>query len=347
MPEAATTAANADRARLEPFGEFITLAHGNGGRLTRELVEAVFAHHFGGTLDTGLDAVPLPVPDGEIVVTTDGFIVEPLVFPGGTIGSLAVNGTVNDLAVAGATPLHLTLNAFIEEGLEIASLDRLVADAAATARDNGVGLVAGDTKVVRRGEGGGLYLGMTGVGTRPRGVQLAARRVRLGDRLLVSGPVGDHGAAVLLAREQFGLQGQLRSDCASILPIAQALLGIDGLRFMRDPTRGGLATVAHDIVRASGLGVRLVEADIPVSEPVSGVCDILGFDPLMLACEGRVLSVLSPQSAPAALAAMRDAGCREAAIIGTVVEEPIVAVVTEVGERLVEELEHDPLPRIC
>lgn len=347
MHDAGATRAGVDRYRLEALGEIITLAHGNGGRLTRELVETVFAHHFGGTLDIDLDAVPLSIPNGEIVVTTDGFIVEPLVFPGGTIGSLAVNGTVNDLAVAGATPLHLTLNAFIEEGLEIATLDALIGDAAAAARASGVGLVAGDTKVLRRGEGGGLYLGMTGVGVRAPGVQLAPHYVRSGDRLLVSGPVGDHGAAVLLAREQFGLRGQLRSDCASVVPIAQALLAIDGLRFMRDPTRGGLATVAHDIVRASGFGVRLVEADIPVSEPVSGVCEILGFDPLMLACEGRVLSVVSAQSAQAALTAMRDLDCSQAAIVGTVVDEPVVALVTEVGERIVEELEHDPLPRIC
>jgi hydrogenase expression/formation protein HypE len=347
MHDAGVMTASADRARLESLGEFITVAHGNGGRLTRELVETVFAHHFGGALDINLDAVPLSIPNGEIVVTTDGFIVEPLVFPGGTIGSLAVNGTVNDLAVAGATPFYLTLSAFIEEGLEIATLDALIGDAAAAARASGVGLVAGDTKVVRRGEGGGLYLGMTGVGVRARGVQLAPHHVRSGDRLLVSGTVGDHGAAVLLAREQFGLRGQLRSDCASVVPIAQALLAIDGLRFMRDPTRGGLATVAHDIVRASGFGVRLVEASIPVSEPVSGVCEILGFDPLMLACEGRVLSVVSAQSAKAALTAMRDLGCSQAAIVGTVVDEPLVALVTEVGERIVEELEHDPLPRIC
>ncbi len=347
MHDVGVMPASADRARLEPLGEIVTLAHGNGGRLTRELVETVFAYHFGSPLDTALDAVPLSMPNGQIVVTTDGFIVEPLVFPGGSIGSLAVNGTVNDLAVVGAIPLHLTLNAFIEEGLEIATLDTLVGDAATAARASGVVLVAGDTKVVRRGEGGGLYLGMTGVGVRTPGLQLGPGRVLSGDRLLVSGPVGDHGAAVLLAREQFGLSGQLRSDCASVLPTTQALLAIDGLRFMRDPTRGGLATVAHDIVRASGLGVRLVEANIPVSEPVSGVCEILGFDPLMLACEGRVVAVVSAQSAAAALAAMHDSGCSEAAVVGTVVDEPLVALVTEVGERIVEELEHDPLPRIC
>ena len=338
---------DSDWRRLDPLGEFITLAHGNGGRLTRELVDAIFAHHFGARLDTTIDAVALPSSDGELVVTTDGFIVEPLVFPGGSIGSLAVNGTINDLAVMGATPLHLTLNAFIEEGLKIALLDRLIADVADAARASGAAVVAGDTKVLRRGEGGGLYLGMTGIGVRPHGVRPSPNCIRIGDRLLVSGSVGDHGAAVLLAREQFGLSGELRSDCASVLPIVQALLPVPGLRFMRDPTRGGLATITHEILRATGLGVRLIEANVPVSEPVRAVCEMLGFDPLMLACEGRVVAAVDPEFAEQALAAMHREGYSEAAIVGTIVEEPLVVLETELGERVIEELEQDPLPRIC
>lgn len=333
--------------RLQPLGEFITLAHGNGGRLTREIIDAIFAHHFGAGLDTTVDAAPLAVPNGELVMTTDGFIVEPLVFPGGSIGSLAVNGTVNDLAVAGALPLHLTINAFIEEGLSMVMLDRLIADVAEAARTNRAMIAAGDTKVLRRGEGSGLYLGMAGVGVRQPGVQLTPRGIRLGDKLLVSGPVGDHGAAVLLARTEFGLSGDLRSDCASVLPIARSLLNVAGLRFMRDPTRGGIATVAHEIVRATGLGVHLIETEIPVRPPVSAVCELLGFDPLMLACEGRILAVVAPDSANDALAVMRKLGCPEAAVVGAIDREPMVVLETALGERVVEELEHDPLPRIC
>jgi hydrogenase expression/formation protein HypE len=345
MPRSRTTAS--DSHRLDELGEIVTLAHGNGGRLTRQLVDVIFAHHFGSKLDTELDAVPIGIPDGELVITTDGFIVEPLVFPGGSIGSLAANGTINDLAVAGAMPLYLTVNAFIEEGLEIALLDRLVGDLAAAALASGAAIVAGDTKVVRRGEGSGLYLGMSGVGVRARNVQLGPHRIQAGDRLLVSGSIGDHGAAVLLAREQFGLSGELRSDCASVMPIANALIKLTDLRFMRDPTRGGLATVAHEIVRATGFGIRLSETNIPVRDPVSAVCEMLGFDPLMLACEGRIVAAVAPESASSALAAMRELGCKDAALVGTVVDEPIVVLETDLGERVIEELESDPLPRIC
>ncbi|MEW6169842.1 MAG: hydrogenase expression/formation protein HypE, partial [Pseudomonadota bacterium] len=246
----------------------IALAHGNGGRLMRELIETLFAPALANPeLDLGADAVPLPLPEGqELVITTDGFTVQPLEFPGGNIGSLAVHGTVNDLAVSGARPCYLTLNVFLEEGLEIALLRRVVEALAAAARAAGVAVVAGDTKVVGRGDCDGIYLATTGVGFRPPGLRYALDRIRAGDRVLVSGPVGDHGAAVLLAREAFGLRGDLRSDAASVLPLTQALMSIDGLRFMRDPTRGGLATVAHEIVRATGLGLHLEEARVPVNE---------------------------------------------------------------------------------
>ncbi|MGD9387751.1 MAG: AIR synthase related protein, partial [Gammaproteobacteria bacterium] len=207
----------------------IGLAHGNGGRFMRELIQEVFARHLGGgVLDTDLDACPLPaLPDGEVVFTTDGFTVQPLEFPGGDIGSLAVHGTTNDLAVAGATPLYLSLNVFIEEGLEVELLDRVIGSLARAARDAGVQVAAGDTKVLRRGEGGGLYLATTGIGVRPRNVALSMDRIRPGDRLLVSGSVGDHGIAVMLAREQFGLRGDLASDAASVLPFTRALLDFD------------------------------------------------------------------------------------------------------------------------
>jgi hydrogenase expression/formation protein HypE len=329
----------------------ISLAHGNGGRYMRELIESLFARHLGNPLlDVQTDAARLPAADGDLMVTTDGFTVQPLEFPGGTIGSLAVHGTVNDLAVAGAVPRYLTLSAFIEEGFDVAQLERIVISLAEAARAANVAVVAGDTKVVRRGEGGGLYLAVTGIGVKPQELQLGLDRVRAGDAILVSGPVGDHGIAVMLAREQFGLHGKLQSDAASVLPLTQTLLALDGLRFMRDPTRGGLATVMHEISRATGLEVRLEQGAIPVREPVAAVCEILGYDPFYLACEGRVVALVARQDADEALArwrALPQGG--DAAIIGRVIDgRTHVVLETELGgERVLEELEDDPLPRIC
>jgi hydrogenase expression/formation protein HypE len=329
----------------------ISLAHGNGGHYMRELIEELFARHLGNPLlDVQSDAARLPDMDGELMVTTDGFTVQPLEFPGGTIGSLAVHGTANDLAVSGATPHYLTLSAFIEEGFEIAQLERIVISLADAARETNIAVVAGDTKVVRRGEGGGLYLSATGIGVRPRHLQLGLDHVRPGDAVLVSGPVGDHGIAVMLAREQFGLHGELLSDAASVLPLTQALLSLRGLRFMRDPTRGGLATVMHEISRATKLQVRLHQPSIPVREQVASVCEILGYDPLFLACEGRVVAVVEASQANDALARWKALPQgRDAAIIGRISEgRADVVLETELGgERMLEELEDDPLPRIC
>jgi hydrogenase expression/formation protein HypE len=330
----------------------ISLAHGNGGRFMRELIEELFARHLGNPgLDVHADAVRLALADAEeILFTTDGFTVQPLEFPGGNIGSLAVHGTVNDLAVSGAVPRYLSLNAFIEEGFEVATLERILQGMAQACAEAGVRVVAGDTKVVRRGEGGGLYLATTGVGVRRRGLDLGLVRIRAGDRLLVSGPVGDHGVAVMLAREQFGMRGELRSDAASVLPLAQALIELPGLRFMRDPTRGGLATVCHEISRACGLRVVLDQPRIPVRDPVQSVCEILGYDPLFLACEGRILAVLAPDQAEQALAIWRGLPQgAEAALIGAVQDgRAQVELHTELGgARILEELEDDPLPRIC
>src|SRR5450631_346082 len=328
----------------------ISLGHGNGGRLTRELIEELFVPALANPhLDTGADAVAVPVPaDRDLVVTTDGFTVKPLEFPGGNIGSLAVHGTVNDLAVSGAVPRFMTLSVFLEEGLEVALLRRVVAALAAAARQCGVDVVAGDTKVVGRGDCDGIYLATTGVGFRPRGVRFGLNRVRAGDRILVSGPIGDHGAAVMLAREEFGLRGDLKSDAASVLCQSQALMAVQGVRFMRDPTRGGLATVAHEIARATGLTVRLLESTIPVNDAVQSVCELLGFDPLYLACEGRVVAVVAPDAADAALVQLRTVA-PQAALIGEIqAGAPQVVLETGFGgQRCIDELEDDPLPRIC
>lgn len=328
----------------------IGLAHGNGGRLMRRLIEDLFVHHLGNPhLDTRLDSAFVPFDgDGTLAMTTDGFTVQPLEYPGGNIGSLAIHGTVNDLAVAGARPRYLSLNAFIEEGTGIDLLERLVAAMAQAARQCEIEIVTGDTKVVGRGECGGVYFATTGVGVREPGVRLDSSGIRSGDRILVSGSVGDHGAAVMLARGEFGLTGDLASDSASVMPIAKALMGIEGLRFMRDPTRGGLATVAHELTRLSGRGVRLVEEDIPVRDAVASVCEVLGFDPLYLACEGRVVAVLAPEAAGAALEALSRIA-PESRLIGTVGERPgpVVMETGLGGERILDELEDDPLPRIC
>jgi len=328
----------------------ISLAHGNGGRFMRELIEEVFARHLGAAeLDTQADAVPIALNGGEVMITTDGFTVQPLEFPGGDIGSLAIHGTTNDLAVAGARPMYLTLNAFIEEGFEIATLDRIVASLARAARESGVRISAGDTKVLRRGEGGGLYLATTGVGVRLPGVVPSLRRIEDGDVILVSGPVGDHGTAVMLAREEFGLRGDLVSDAAPVMALTEPLLGFAGLRFMRDPTRGGIASIAHEIHRATGFGVRF-EATIPVRDPVQSVCDMLGYDPYYLACEGRVLAVVAPGEADRALATWRALPQgRDAARIGRIsaADSRVILETPLGGERFLEELEDDPLPRIC
>lgn len=335
----------------KPRFQHISLAHGNGGRLMRELIEQIFARHLGNPLlDVQADAVPLPTPDGELMITTDGFTVQPLEFPGGDIGSLAVHGTVNDLAVAGATPLYFSLNAFIEEGLEVALLERVVESLGRAASAAGVRVAAGDTKVVPRGEGGGLYLATTGIGMRKKNTRLDMQQIRDGDAILLSGPVGDHGIAVMLAREQFGMRGDLRSDCTSVLPLTQALLSFSGLRFMRDPTRGGLAMIAHEIRHATGMGVYMDETAIPVREAVESVCELLGYDPLYLACEGRVVAVVAPDQAPAALAAWRALPQgQDAAQIGRVdkMKRFVVMQTALGGERMLDELEDDPLPRIC
>jgi hydrogenase expression/formation protein HypE len=336
--------------------KFISLAHGNGGRYMRELIAELFARHLADpeqpySLDVTLDAAPIALTEGgDPFITTDGFIVQPLEFPGGDIGSLAVNGTVNDLAVSGAVPKYLSLNAFIEEGLEIRTLERIVASLAAAARKANVQVVAGDTKVLPRGEGGGLYLATTGVGVRPHGVNLGIERILPGDRVLVSGPIGDHGICVLLAREDFEISGDVRSDCGNVLHLASAALESGGLRFMRDPTRAGLAGVAYEVARQAGVTVRLLETQVPVRESVKMVCEMLGYDPYYLACEGRAVAVVADEQAEQLLARWRSLPEGEgAAIIGRIeAGAPRIVLETEIaGERILDDLEEDPLPRIC
>jgi len=329
----------------------ITLAHGNGGHYMRQLIDEVFAAQLKNPLlDARADAVPLPPIDGELLMTVDGFTVQPLEFPGGNIGSLAIHGTINDLAVSGAVPRFLSLSAIIEEGLPLETLQRIISAMADAARTAQVNIVCGDTKVVPHGEGSGLYLTTTGVGVRRYGLQLGLHKINHGDCILVSGSVGDHGTAIMFAREQFGLQGNIPSDSASVVDLCQTLYDLPGLRFMRDPTRGGLATVLHEIHQATKLGVRVYQTQIPIKETVKSVCDILGYDPLYLACEGRAVAVIAESDAETALTRWRQLpGGGDAQIIGHVSKAlSRVVLQTEIGgERLLEPLEDDPLPRIC
>jgi len=329
----------------------ITLAHGNGGRYMRELIAEVFANHLANPeLDIDADAALINLPPGKVLFTTDGFIVQPLEFPGGNIGSLAVHGTCNDLAVCGADPLYLTLNAFIEEGMSFELLDRLVKSIATTAKSCGVKVVAGDTKVLPRGEASGVYFATAGIGICQPEVSIKIANIKPDDHILISGPIGDHGVAVMLAREAFGMRGDLKSDAASVLPFTRAVRQHPGLHFMRDPTRGGVVTVCHEIALATGLQIQLDGPSIPVREPVKAVCEILGYDPLYLACEGRVVAIVEASSVNEILSQWRALPEGElAADIGTISQGvPRVQMKTELGGiRILEELEDDPLPRIC
>ncbi len=328
----------------------ITLAHGNGGRYMRELIENLFAKYLASDeLDLQGDAAAIRLGSADCMITTDGFTVQPLEFPGGDIGSLSIHGSCNDLAVAGAIPRYISLNVFIEEGLPVEQLERLIRSMANAAKAVNVAVVAGDTKVLPRGEGGGLYLATTAVGE-PYVKGLSIHHIRHGDAILVSGPVGDHGIAVMLAREAFGLKGDIQSDSAHVLGLTRLAMDFDQLRFMRDPTRGGLATVCAEIFRATGMGLRLLETQVPIRDAVHSVCDMLGYDPMYLACEGRVVAVIDSTQAEALLKAWqsRPEG-KGAAIIGHMDKAlDRVVVQTELGgERVLHELEDDPLPRIC
>ncbi|RDH83928.1 MAG: hydrogenase expression/formation protein HypE [endosymbiont of Galathealinum brachiosum] len=329
----------------------ISLAHGNGGRFMRELIDEIFSKYLSNDdLDVQADAASLKIEKTDIMFTTDGFTVQPLEFPGGNIGSLAVHGTTNDLAVSGAIPKYLSLNAFIEEGMEVKQLERIVKSLARSANEVGVKIVAGDTKVLPRGQGGGLYLATTGIGIRDNDLNLSLANIKNKDVMLLSGSVGDHGISVMLAREQFGLSGKVVSDSASVLAYTQALSGLEGVHFMRDPTRGGLATVCHEISRFTKMGIRLQQDKIPVKDPVQSVCEMLGYDPLFLACEGRVVAVVNEVCAEEALSRWKALPDGQDAIIFGELDENITRVVlmTEFGgERILEELEDDPLPRIC
>jgi hydrogenase expression/formation protein HypE len=334
--------------------EVITMAHGAGGKATHTLVAGLFAQAFANdALAEMADAARVEVGSARLAVTTDAFVVKPLRFPGGSIGELAVNGTLNDLAVSGARPLAITAAFVIEEGLAGDLLRAEVQAMAAAGTRAGVPIVAGDTKVVERGKADGMYITTTGVGLLADGVQLSPSSIRTGDRILVSGSIGDHGTAIMLARGELELDADVSSDTRSVWPLAEALIGRvgQGLRAMRDPTRGGVATVLNELASDAGLGVVVDEGRLPISPAVNGACEILGIDPMYVANEGKLIAVVAEDAVDDALSALVAVdGGEQAAVVGRVAAEPAGMVLVNTtfgGTRIMDMLIGDPLPRIC
>lgn len=334
--------------------EHITMAHGAGGRATASLIGGLFVPAFASeSLALQDDAGYVHVDGLDLALTTDSFVVKPLRFPGGSIGELAVNGTVNDLAVAGARAQALTLSLVLEEGLASDVLREEVGAIARAAAAAGVDIVAGDTKVVERGHADGMYICTTGLGRLDPRAHLSPASIRPGDRVLVSGGIGEHGVAIMLARGEFELDATLESDTRSLWPAVDALLDAAGpsLRCMRDATRGGVASVLNELSRCSNVAMVVHEARVPVHPAVSGACELLGIDPMYVANEGKLVAVVAPDAAERALAALRAVpGCEEAADIGEVRDEPPGMVLVHTafgGRRIMDLLVGDPLPRIC
>jgi hydrogenase expression/formation protein HypE len=342
------------RRRPKLTDEVVTLAHGAGGKASAALLDAVFLEAFRNDALAPLgDGAVLEAPAGErLVLSTDSFVVKPWRFPGGSIGDLAVHGTVNDLAVMGARPRWLSAAFVIEEGFAIADLRAVVDDMAAAAAAAGVAIVTGDTKVVDKGAADGLYITTAGVGTVPLGRDLTAARVEPGDKVLVSGTLADHGVAVMLARGDLALEADVASDTAAVTGLVDALLAAaPGTRWLRDPTRGGVGTVCNELAHDADVAVVLDEAVLPIRRAVNGACDILGIDPLYVANEGKVVAVVPAGEADAALAALRAHPLgADAALIGQIAAEPAGIVILRTafgGNRIVDMLVGDPLPRIC
>ncbi len=344
--------ARAKRPRFKD--DQVTMAHGAGGKATQTLIEGLLAPAFANeALDELADAGTVDVAGTAVSLTTDTFVVKPIRFPGGSIGELAVNGTVNDLAVAGAKPLAISVALVLEEGLDADALRGEVEAIAAAAAEAGVAVITGDTKVVERGHADSMYICTSGVGQRDDRADLSPSALTPGDRVLVSGPIGEHGTAIMLARGELGLESEIESDTRSLWPAADALLDAVGpeLRCMRDATRGGVASVLNELARASRVSVLVREADVPVSPEVTGAAELLGIDPMYVANEGVLVAIVAPEKADDALAALRQApGCDAAVEVGEVGAEPPAMVLVETafgGRRVMDLLAGDPLPRIC
>jgi hydrogenase expression/formation protein HypE len=343
--------ARSRKAKLKE--ERITLSHGSGGKATQTLIEAVFLEAFANPLLAPLeDGAVLTAHGGRLAFTTDSFVVSPLFFPGGDIGDLAVNGTVNDLAVSGARPLWLSAGFILEEGFPVADLERIVGSMAAAAERAGVQVVTGDTKVVQRGKADGCYVNTAGVGVIERPLELGVATARPGDAVIVSGPIGEHGITIMLARGELDIESSVESDTAPLNGLVERLLdAAPGVRGLRDATRGGVATICNEVARAAGVAVVVDEETVPVRPDVRGACELLGIDPLYVACEGRLVAIVDGDQVDAAMAALRSHPLGEgAAVIGRVKDDPPGLVLLKTsfgGTRIVDLLVGDPLPRIC
>jgi hydrogenase expression/formation protein HypE len=336
----------------------ITLAHGSGGKAMRDLIDDIFVRSFDNPILSQLEdqasfnLAHLMQQGDRLAFTTDSYVVDPLFFPGSDIGELAVNGTVNDLAVSGAKPLYLTCSVILEEGLAVETLRRVAASMQAAAKKADIQIVTGDTKVVHRGAADKLFINTAGIGVIPKGVEISARKIQPGDAVIINGELGNHGAAILIARGELALDTDIESDCQPLHSLVATILKVcPEVHAMRDATRGGLATVLNEFALSSNVGIRLNENSIPVREEVKGVCEILGLDPLYLANEGKLVVVLPSKYAEAVLAAMKShpAG-KDAAIIGEVMASPPGVVLLKTmfnSERVVDMLVGDQLPRIC
>lgn len=352
MSPVAKSAANP--AVRRPRGKEILMAHGSGGRDMHQLVEGLIVPQLYNPLLASLeDQAILDIQGVRLAFTTDSFVVDPLFFPGGDIGQLAVNGTVNDLAMGGARPLYLSLSLILEEGFPLSDLDRVLQSVRAAADASGVQIVTGDTKVVHRNCADKLFVNTSGVGVVSDGVRITATGARPGDRVILSGTLADHGMAVLSCREGFEFSAPILSDTAGLWPLVEAMLEAapGAVHVLRDPTRGGLATTLNEIAARSHVAIRLQEQAIPVNVPVQSACELLGLDPLYVANEGKLAAIVAPEAAETILAALRRHPLgRDASVIGTVVAAPSGQVILETamgGSRIVDMLAGDPLPRIC
>ncbi len=339
-------------ASMEP--QRILLAHGGGGQLTNQLIRRTILPQFDNPALSELgDSARLDLPSTAICFTTDSYVVKPLFFNGGDIGKLAVCGTINDLAVSGARPLALTLALIIEEGLELSILERVLQSIGNTARQNGVSIVTGDTKTVERGSADSLFINTAGIGVRLPNADVGMSRITAGDKILLSGTIGDHGMTILSQRKGIAFESQLQSDCAALADLTCTLFeNVRGIKFMRDPTRGGLAATLNEIVEGSRLGIEIVEADIPVKPSVRAAADMLGFDVLGIANEGKFVAVVSPDAAEECLRLCRGHALgKDAALIGEVVAPqglPLVELRTRIGGRRMVQMPYGrELPRIC
>ncbi|MBK9978809.1 MAG: hydrogenase expression/formation protein HypE [Gemmatimonadetes bacterium] len=329
------------------------MGHGGGGTLSAELVEHIFKPAFSNAaLDRMSDSAVVQVPAGRLAYSTDSFVVRPLFFPGGSIGALAVHGTVNDLAMSGATPLHLSAGFILEEGFPMESLGRIVTDMAAAARAAGVTIVTGDTKVVERGRGDGVYINTSGIGLIAEGVHIAPQRARAGDAILLSGTLGDHGMAIMSVREGLEFETTIESDCASLHTLVAALLAaVRDVHVLRDPTRGGLASALNEIASEAKVGMVVREDDVPVKPQVRSACELLGLDPYFVANEGKLLAIVPGNTAQAALQALRAHPLgADAAIIGEVTDQHPGMLIGRTGigaSRVITMQIGEQLPRIC